>query len=406
MTDVLFAAIDNAPLVDEARQYLATAPAGALNVNAGFATTKFPLPQGRVARPRLLVRELSSAQWTLVEDAIAARPDAVQVAGTAAVSDLFTDPAHTAGTPIVPARHDVTFTCTCQPDTASPCVHSVALSHLLIRRLRTAPTPLFTLRGRPHQHLKARLRATDQQTTTLPATTAALTVPHSRPPESPEPPAVGPPPQPRLLPAQLVAPTLPLAPPPLPLPAPTDLGLGPAAPVLAGRATPAPHPLPSLAAMRALTADAAHRAASWLDGDDSMCPDTDTDLARFAALPHAAEFRQDIMDRLGLGIVALGHLQLAYAYGGAAGAATYLEPLTVHRDVLARAQADIQPLRPAPLATIDCEDNRLTDAAAGIQLRYGPDGRWHPYRAPYGTWQPVPGPSPAPDQAYRSARRS
>ncbi|MFI9152618.1 hypothetical protein [Streptomyces sp. NPDC053367] len=47
----------------------------------------------------------------------------------------------------------------------------------------------------------------------------------------------------------------------------------------------------------------------------------------------------------------------------------------------------------AATAAIVFEHNRLTDEAAGIQLRYGPDGRRHPYRAPYAIWQPVAGTS-------------
>ncbi|MEV0982370.1 hypothetical protein [Streptomyces sp. NPDC049915] len=92
--------------------------------------------------------------------------------------------------------------------------------------------------------------------------------------------------------------------------------------------------------------------------------------------------------------------------GGPVGAAVYLESFSVDHDTLADVQARIQPLRPAPTASILCEDNRVTDEAAGIQLRYGPDGRWYPYRAPYGIWQPVPGPSADPAEAYRAARRS
>ncbi|MEU8523634.1 hypothetical protein [Streptomyces sp. NPDC048577] len=127
-------------------------------------------------------------------------------------------------------------------------------------------------------------------------------------------------------------------------------------------------------------------------------------MARFLSLPHGASFRAQAMDHLGLDVVGMGHLTLAHTHGGPTGAAVYLEPFTVDHDVLARAQADIQPLRPAPMATIESEHNRLTDPAAGVQLRYGPDGRWYPYLAPYGTWQPAPGPSADPADAYRAAR--
>ncbi|GGU39229.1 hypothetical protein [Streptomyces violascens] len=388
LTAALTATAD-AALLDAARRLLATGTAS-LNVNQGFATSKFPLPDGRVARPRLLVDELSPQQWDRIEDSIAAHPDAARIAGTAAISDILADPAHTAGIPLVPPPQDISHTCTCTPDpvTSSPCAHSVATGLLLAERLRTSPAPLFTLRGRPHQHLKNRLR-----------TTPSTAVPRQPPPRTPEPSPASP-----ADPTRPPRTTIPLTP-TAAMPEPADLDLTQAHPVLTSALDPPPAQLPDLQALTALAADAAHRAQSLLAGNDTpLCPDTASDLARFIALPHGAPFRQAAMDHLGLDIVAMGHLTLAHTYGGPSGAAAYLEPFAVDHDVLARAQADIQPLRPAPMAIVECEDNRITDTAAGIQLRYGPDGRWYPYRAPYGAWQPVAGPSADPAQAYRAAR--
>ncbi|MER5402781.1 hypothetical protein [Streptomyces sp. NPDC002599] len=402
LTDALAAAVGDPRLLEAGQRLHATGTAGPLNVNAGFATTKFPLPDGRVARPRLLALQLSTQQWNLIEEAIAARPDATIVAGTAAISDQLTNPAHTAGIPLVPDPHDLSFTCTCLPDTVSPCTHSVALGLLLADRLRTAPAPLFTLRGCPHQHLKNRLRRAEHGTSTGPeASTPAAApdpanAPHPQRVESPS--TASPLAAAQLLPAQPARPAT-------PIPDPADLDLVGIQPVSLARLAAAPPPLPDHEALAALAADAAHRAGILLAGDElPVCPDPGSYLARFVALPHGAPFRQAAMNYLGLGIAAMGHLQLAHTYGGPGGAAAYLEAFTVDHDVLARAQAAIQPLRPAPLATVVCEDNRLTDEAAGIQLRYGPDGSWHPYRAPYGTWQPVPGTSADPAQAYRAAR--
>ncbi|MFC5953480.1 hypothetical protein ACFP51_02925 [Streptomyces pratens] len=394
-------------LLDAARRLLLDGEAGTLNVNRGFATTKFPLPGGRVARPRLLVTELTDADWDRVETALRARPDAVAVAGTAAVSDRLTDPAHTGGIPLVPGPEDISHTCTCAPEAAdAACPHSVALGMLLADRLRTTPAPLFTLRGRPHQHVKKRLRSNGvdpgQAGTPMSGSPPAATAP---------------------VPAQAQAQararateSTPPSPPAPPVPGPVDLDLTGAHPVPAGSLAAPPAPLPAAEALDALTADAAHRAEALLDGallagqeppaGSGSGPGSDpgSDIARFLALPHGAPFRQAAMDRLGLDLVGMGHYRLAHTHGGPAGAAAYLEPFTVGHDILVDAQARIQPLRPAATAPIACEHNRLTDDAAGIQLRYGPDGRWHPYRAPYGIWQPVPGPSADPARAYRAAR--
>ncbi|WP_432156078.1 hypothetical protein [Streptomyces sp. bgisy153] len=397
LTTALNAAAD-ATVMDAGRRLLATGQAGPLNVNQGFATSKFPLPDGRVARPRLNVTTLSEKEWDCVVDAIAARSDAADIAGTAAISDQLTDPAHTAGIPLIPAPQDISHTCTCTPHAAtSPCPHSVALGLLLADRIRTAPAPLFTLRGRPHQHLKKRLRTHQSATGPREACPGPLQAPNATPAQrTTSSPTIDP-----------TAPTIPARPakPAAPIPEPVDLDLTSPRPVLSSQLAPPPSPLPDLDSLGALAADAVHRAGTLLEGDElPVCPDVSSDLVRFVTLPHGAPFRQAAMDHLGLDIVGMGHLTLAYTYGGPDGAAVYLEPFAVDHDVLARAQADIQPLRPAATATVECKDNRITDEAAGVQLRYGSDGRWYPYRSPYGIWQPVPGPSADPAEAYRAAR--
>ena len=373
LTATLTAAADT-PTLNAARRLLAGADPQ-LNVNQGFATAKFALPEGQTARARLVVDELTPAQWDHIETAIAAHAPA-----TPTISDDLADPRRTAYIPLLPSAQDLSHHCTCASVADGPCAHTLAVGLLLAERLRTAPAPLFTLRGRPYQHIKKRLRDG------VPSTVAAGPSPAVPPPASGR------------------APVIPAQQPP-PMPDPVDLDLTAARPVLAGPLPPPPAPLPDLPAQQALVADATHRARALLAGSwQPTGHDTGSDLARFTALEHGAPYRQAAMNHLGLDVVAMGHLALAHTHGGPAGAAAYLSRYTVDHDVLARAQADIQPLRPAPNATVECEDNHLTDPAAGIQLRYGPDGRWHPYLAPYGTWQPVPGPAADPADAYRAAR--
>ncbi|MFF2226907.1 hypothetical protein ACFVV7_26735 [Streptomyces globisporus] len=356
-----------------------------LNVAQGFAISKFRLPDARVVRPRLVVAELTTAQWDRVDAAILELPDAATIAGTTAISDELINPHQTAGIPLVPAPEDISLTCTCSTSQTSPCPHSAAVGLLLTDRLKSTPALIFTLRGRPHQHLKkqlnaARLRTGQHEPPTrehpavrsagrLPSTPGAVA--SAAPPAIPDPVDLNLCPQP-------LAHMLPLAP---------------------------PAPLPDLPGLNTIATDAAHRAQALLDGSELQhCPDTPGDIARLTALPHGAHLRPSAMEYLGLDVVSMGHLQLAYAHGGPAGVSAYLEAFTIEHDVLAQAQAAIQPLRPAPMATVEWEDNRLTDIAAGVQLRYGLDARWHPYRAPFGIWQPVPGPDTDPAKAYRAAR--
>ncbi|MGW7312286.1 hypothetical protein [Streptomyces sp. NPDC054865] len=343
-----------------------------LNINQGFATAKFHLPNGRPVRPRLLVEELTEKQWERIETALADRGR-----DSDTLSDDLADPTCTGGIPLIPAPSDISHTCPCAPDTNAPCRHSVAVGLLLADRLRTTPAPLFTLRGQSHPTLKKRLRSraalaaagqniVNTAEATIPAPDTAAHIPEQ-----------------------------------------VDLDLTAPRPLLTEPLPPPPALLPELHALGALAADAAHRAQALLNGtEQEHYPDTGSDLARFTALEHGAPYRRAAQDHLGLDIVGMGHLALAHAHGGTAGAAAYLHRFTVDHDILARAQDAIQPLRPAPTATVEYEDNHLTDHAAGIQLRFGPDGRWYPYRAPYGIWQPVPGPSTDPSQAYRAARNA
>jgi hypothetical protein len=99
-------------------------------------------------------------------------------------------------------------------------------------------------------------------------------------------------------------------------------------------------------------------------------------------------------------------LALAHEYGGAAGVEVALWPLAADAEVLAHAEAAIQPHRPARLASLVSQDNQLTDAAARIQLRLGSDGLWYPFTDWHGTWRPARGPSGDPAAAYKAARRT
>lgn len=151
LTDTLTTSAST-PALNTARRLLAGAHPQ-LNVNKGFATAKFTLPDGRPARARLLVEELTAAQWERIEAAIAARTPA-----TSAIGEDLADPRHTAGIGLLPSAQDLSHHCTCTEAPAGPCAHTLAVGLLLAERLRTAPAPLFTLRGRPYQHIKKRLR--------------------------------------------------------------------------------------------------------------------------------------------------------------------------------------------------------------------------------------------------------
>jgi len=169
-----------------------------------------------------------------------------------------------------------------------------------------------------------------------------------------------------------------------------------------------PHPAPDLAALRLLTHDAAARAEALLAG---LRPEHDPvtaelhDAARLLAHPDNAPYLEAAAGHFDLTTLQMRHLTLAYTYGGPAGVDAAAYPAPAHPHDLADAEAAIQPLRPAPLAPLVREDNRLTDAAARVQLRLTA-GRWYPFTDWHGTWRPAPGNSPDPADAYKAARRA
>ncbi|MDV9191736.1 hypothetical protein R6L23_26600 [Streptomyces sp. SR27] len=183
--------------------------------------------------------------------------------------------------------------------------------------------------------------------------------------------------------------------------------------------TPPPPPLPTLDALRALVADAAHRAATLLatqggestsDGDDGIdyggygIAEVTADIARFVAQSGDDVHTGPAAAHLGIGVGEMRRLATAHRYGGRAAVATCLAPRHADPDVLAAAEHAVQPLRPSPTAPVERHHNHLTDAPARVQLRYGPDNRWHPYVERYDIWHPAGPPNTDPAAAYRTAR--
>jgi len=72
--------------------------------------------------------------------------------------------------------------------------------------------------------------------------------------------------------------------------------------------------------------------------------------------------------------------------------------------LLAQAASQIRTVRPASRTDLRCQDNRITDPATRIQIRYGPDRQWHPFaQTENDEWASVGPPASQAADAYRTA---
>jgi uncharacterized Zn finger protein len=361
-----------------------TADIGQINIHPGFAKTTLTEPNAkRPVHPCLTITVIDRPDWKRVYKALADHNDLAAVINAGRLPDILTDPATVAGIHIAPQPRDFTFTCSCRPDPGI-CPHTAAIGYHVADQLRANPGTLVTLRGGSMKHLRTTVRldkpaappkpadpeptaqaGTDAHEafhhwTTRPTTQAHIHTPHTQ-----------------------------------------------TAPPLDALRTEPPAPGPTLGDLRLLTQDAAQRASALLAGHPMPTSDDPVqDAARLLTQPSHQPCLEHAAAQLDLSPLTMRQLALAHEHGGPANVEATVRPLPADPAALAHAQAAIQPLRPAPLATLESENNHLTDAAARVQLRLGSDGRWYPFTDWHGTWRPAPGHCDDPAAAYQAARRA
>ncbi|MER7820476.1 SWIM zinc finger family protein [Streptomyces sp. NPDC096153] len=340
------------------------------------------------------LRVLTDAQWDTLLDAIAA-----QAGRTAALLDDempadLVDDARAAGVPLLPEPAELDPECSC-PDWGYPCKHAAALCYATAAHLDDDPFWLLALRGRTKDAVLAALRTRRQALTSIapengessrgqgvPARDAFASFNGAFTPPAPET-SEDPPGEPEEAPSPLT-----IAPPP-----------------------GAPFTLDDL---QALTRDTAHLARGLAAGHTTSLTATPLeDAVRLAATGISEDWFHHLVRATGLPPLDFALLVRALRHGGPAGVAVARAPLTPDPAAMAAARTSLADPDNADRADDTARTvrlrtwrNRLTADDEGIQIRLGPDNRWHPYtrEARSTAWWPCAPATPDPLAALVAAR--
>ncbi|NYH55690.1 putative Zn finger protein [Nocardiopsis arvandica] len=360
-------ALDPVPL-KKGRRYAAAGHVGTITVSPGrAAATVFDGDESQEAV--VLLDRLSEDEWGRFLEKVAVKAGHTADLLERKMPQELAEDAEEADVRLLPGVGDLDPECTCL-DFELPCKHAAALSYQLARLLDEDPFVLLLLRGRTEDELVDelnQLNAADAEGAaadeTVPAEEAfAAGVPAlPEPPPRPEAAAVGTP--------------------------PPHLGFDPegAGPVR----------------LDWLVSDASARAfeAAVTRGGTALAWDLDAwgDAVRMAAAHDepavlerlAAEFSGDV-----------ARAASAWRYGGPGGLDALETPWTPDRWEAARARTEMEQAwdeePPEERPDIQVWRNRWTVKDRGVQLRYGRDLRWYPYRRENGAWWPAGAPETDP----------
>lgn len=363
---------------------------GAVSVRPGRITAVVRDRDGSAYRSDVLLQELDASDWERFLDVAAARAGHVAALLDREMPPHLVEDAAAAGVDLLPGIGDLDPECGC--GTWDHCPHTAALCYQMARLLDQDPFVLLLMRGRGERrlldelHLRIVTRAAHRVASGRGApadgsgsagtASAGTTDEGVRADEA--------------FAARDILPPLP-APPPLP----DEPGTVPSSATETD-----PGPGIDTAVLELLAADGAARAHRMLA--DALSPGhADRPLPaaptpRQDAVRLLAEARPEswVAKRLAAGSgrspAALDAAVRAWRYGGACGLAVLDEEWTPDQETLTRARARLRDAweedeRPRLRAS----GNRWTVAEGGVQLRYGRDGRWWPYREEGGHWVPA-----------------
>ncbi|MGW0907795.1 SWIM zinc finger family protein [Streptomyces sp. NPDC002853] len=326
----------------------------------------------RPYRAEIRMRTLTPEDWDRFLDAVATEPAHIAALLDKDMPHALVDAAERSGVQLLPGPGDLVPSCTC-PDHGRPCKHAAALTYQTARLLDADPFVLLLLRGGDEQALldelaqrNAQQAAREESATTRGATTEAL---------------------PGTLARDVLATEYrpPLPPPVAP---PAHPGEPPLLPSVPGA--------PSPASLEFLATDTANRAHAYLTTGANPFPATDPwhDAVRLAASHPGLTGRRSFSRQFAELATSVDHTPAdlaraaaAWRQGGEEGLAALESPWDPPAGPFDRARGA---LLTADLPRMTIHRNQLTDAQGSLQLRFGRDGRWYPYRSEpgRGDWWP------------------
>lgn len=356
---------------------------GAVSVRPGRITAVVRERDGSTYRSDVLLQELDEQEWDRFLGMATERTGHIAALLDREMPPHLVEDAAAAGMDLLPGIGDLEPRCTCEA--WDHCPHTAALCYQVARLLDQDPFVLLLMRGRGERMLLDALQRI-AATAGAPDVTTEAEEPESGP-------GVSGVPADQAYAAGSILPALP-EPPELP-------GEPGAAPSLDTETEPGAGMDPT--ALEMLARDAAVRAHRMLA--DALTPGHEGRpvpeglTVRQDAVRLAADARPEpwIVQRLASGAgrtrAGLPAAAAAWRYGGATALAVLDEDRPLDGEALARARTRLaEAWEEDEAPRLRAERNRWTSADGGLQLRYGPDGRWYPYRKENGQWFPA-GPS-------------
>ncbi|MFI6086518.1 SWIM zinc finger family protein [Streptomyces sp. NPDC051218] len=328
----------------------------------------------RPYRAEIRMRTLAPEDWDGFLDAVATEPAHIAALLDKDMPHALVDAAQRAGVQHLPGPGDLVPSCTC-PDHGRPCKHAAALTYQTARLLDADPFVLLLLRGGDEQALldelaqrNAHQAAREQSATAEQNATGGISLPGTL--------------------ARDILATDYRPPLPAPLPPPPHLGEPPLLPSLPGA--------PSPTSLEFLATDAASRAHAHLTTGADPFPAADPwhDAVRLAASHPGLTGRRTFSRQFTELARAVNHTPAdlaraaaAWRQGGEDGLSVLESPWDPPAGPFDRARGA---LIAADLPRMTIRRNQLTDAKGTLQLRFGQDARWYPYRSEPGRddWWP------------------